>query len=202
MKKSGTMETVRFLRKITFPIILLSILFFAACSSKFGGTETGNPTVIVVPNDAPTTGSGDGVIADTAPGSTAGMPIPVIVIAHGTNGSVDAPQQNVVITTDVDFTAFWSALFAGQVAKPIVDFNARMVIATVMGAENTDGYSIKMTTLTGFAGDLTVAVTATSPAANCAVADTATNPYHVISVVKSDDVVSFDVTEVIENCGE
>jgi hypothetical protein len=206
-------------------LFLLSLAFShlnCGTASDCGGTETGNPTTCTT-QDAPTTGEDSGSTADDSQDDDAGdsdsfdadsdndlsadvsINDPFIeTLALGDDADLNIGETVVIFDNESDFAAFWEEFFGsaedGAEAIPKVDFSTRIVAAAAMGSQENGGFSIAFTDQRIEDGTMILTLTETRPGANCNVAASFTNPYHVISVPVSGEEIAIETETVEVDC--
>jgi antitoxin (DNA-binding transcriptional repressor) of toxin-antitoxin stability system len=173
-------------------------LFLAQCadSSQGGGTETGNPVIVIIPTNQGDTQ--DQSMADSA-GDVSDTRRYGESLASGDDGSLGVAETEAVITNTTALTTFWTNLL-GDDEVPEVDFDTEMVVAVVMGVQSTDGYSLRIDSLRHEDGVLTVFIERISPGESCEVTEGHTNPYHIVSLPRYYDVVIFNYEDSTSTC--
>jgi hypothetical protein len=113
-------------------------------------------------------------------------------LAVGTHAQGITGRINEVLADRASLDAFWRMVAAGTEpppAVPAVDFTKDMAIAVSPGVMNTAGYTVEITKVTSDGARLTVTVVVTKPTGF--VAEVLTQPYHVITLGKTDLPVEF-----------
>jgi len=78
---------------------------------------------------------------------------------------------------------------------PTIDFDAKMVIAVLLGNKPTGGYAIRVEEMRETDGDLDVVVARTEPAAGAILTQAFTQPYDFVVVVKGEGEAQFREAE-------
>ena len=113
------------------------------------------------------------------------------------------PQRQQIFTTASGWTEYWRSVHAGlSTIPPIlpVDFNHFNVIALNEGTKPTDGYGLKVTSITVTGQGTVVYVSETIPGGRCKVAATPTSPYFIAETPVLTPPVSFRVSSNDHQC--
>ena len=103
------------------------------------------------------------------------------------------------ITDDATLAAVWQQVSAD--APPAVDFARDMAILVASGEHRSGGYSIVVTGVEQDGVNLYVQVQLRSPGDACVVSTVLTQPYHLITLPRSDLPVQFEITHEVIACG-
>lgn len=98
--------------------------------------------------------------------------------------------QGLIIDNRTQWAVFWEEHEKNRHPKhdaPFIDFNARFVVALLMGDRPTGGYEVNVTQVEGDADEYTVTYYETEPCEGCSVTMAQTSPYHIISVERLAD---------------
>ncbi len=103
-----------------------------------------------------------------------------------TSGSTEFEEnQELVIKTEQEFRELWVDLHEQQSPVPDVpeiNFDNEMVIAVLMGVQNTGGYFTTIEEVGVFEGVTGIKVLETFPGEGCFTAQVLTMPYHIVRV--------------------
>ncbi len=122
----------------------------------------------------------------------AAKPVGFSNLARGTYAAGITEKVNDVFGDRASFEAFWELVAAGTTpapALPVVDFTKDMAIAVSPGVMNSGGYTVQITNVTSDGEKLTVTVVVTRPTG--IVTTALTQPYHIITIGKTDLPVEY-----------
>jgi protease stability complex PrcB-like protein len=128
----------------------------------------------------------------TACAAVAGT-VPFSTLAKGPVSGVDQPTQ-IVVRSQNDWAALWSRHVRTQTPPPpppSVDFSRDMVVALFMGQRPTGGYAIEVTQIERTDAGLAVRYRTRRPDPSSMQMQVLTQPYHLITVPRADDPVTF-----------
>lgn len=103
------------------------------------------------------------------------------------------------ITDNETLTAVWQQMSAD--ASPAVDFASDMVVLIASGEHRSGGYSVVVTGVEQDGANLYVQVQLRSPGDACVVSAVLTQPYHLITLARSDLPVQFEIGHEVIDCG-
>ena len=137
------------------------------------------------------------------------LPTPITTLLAGGQsghplGQVPSGGQ-VLVTDQATWDTQWaqhSSIFIPTPPAPVVDFTQDIVVMHYMGWRPTGGYSTVITDADLSISTLGLAITSTSPGANCAVTFAITHPYHFATVprVAGMTLGAIAQTDVVFNC--
>lgn len=158
-------------------IAILAIAALTSCGDT-GGDANGSGS----------DGGGGGDVSTT--------PIVFETVAKGAQGPAEA--ATVVARSQAEFDAAWTGA-AGEDPPSLggVDFASKMVVAVFQGQQPTAGYDIEITSV---GSDYAIIYEVSRPAEGCITAQVLTSPFHVVTVPRSDDEVSFSAEEKVNPC--
>ncbi len=123
---------------------------------------------------------------------TVGAAVDFTTLSDGTHAAGITGRVNEVFGDRASFDAFWKMISTGTLpepAAPAVDFAKDMVIVVSPGEMNSGGYTVRITKVTSDGTKLIVTVVVTRPTGFAAAV--MTQPYHIISLTKTDLPVEF-----------
>ncbi|MDX1591874.1 MAG: protease complex subunit PrcB family protein [Balneolaceae bacterium] len=101
-------------------------------------------------------------------------------------GSYDYAERTLVLADDeASFTELWEKLHSSQIPvpdPPTVNFEESLVVAAMMGVQNSGGYSIEIVEAAIDEERLWIRTEETEPGENCATTDVITSPYHIVKL--------------------
>lgn len=118
--------------------------------------------------------------------------VPFETISQGDFASIDSPLQ-LILRDRASFEDLFRRAFGSQPPAPAVDFNSRSVIAVFLGTRPTGGYSVEIQRVTRADDFLIVTSLETAPAPGQIVIQVLTQPFHIISVPRTDAQVRFNL---------
>ncbi|MDR3548058.1 MAG: protease complex subunit PrcB family protein [Candidatus Pacebacteria bacterium] len=109
------------------------------------------------------------------------------VLAQGTKAVGVSARTNYRIQNTNDLEALWALVYGynDTPAAPTVDFSQDEVIAVFDGSNPTTGYSINVSSITDSQGKRLVLINHDSPDQTCKVKNTATDPFEILVVPKT-----------------
>src|SRR5262244_523922 len=119
--------------------------------------------------------------------------VPFSTLAKGLASGVGQPTQ-IVVRSQNDWAELWSRHMRAQSAPPplpSVDFSRDMVVALFMGERPTGGYAIEVTRIERTAQGLSVHYRTSRPAPSATQMQALTQPFHLVTVPRVDDPVTF-----------
>ncbi len=140
--------------------------------------------------------------SDDEDGGSASQTVETETLEAG-DASLSIEAETAVIEDATIYAAFLSDI--GSTLDPTaVDFSTHTVLAAVMGPQDSGGHSIEITEVSVVVGITETIIVAkvvnTVPGADCLVTQAVTNPYHIVSISKSEYEVTFEQTTVVEDC--
>jgi len=135
---------------------------------------------------------------ETAPAGIESSDSSFVTIDRGTHSGIHAAITEVYRARE-DFELFWARHSSDSFpppAPPAVDFSARMVVAVFMGEQVTGGFTTEVTSVEQKEdGGIVVNFTTDVPRSGAIVTQALTQPYHIVSVGKTDQEVTFEGSE-------
>jgi hypothetical protein len=119
--------------------------------------------------------------------------MPMTTIAKGAVSDVTEPKE-VVVRAAVDWNETWRSHAGPGREAPAVDFESSMVVGVFLGARNTGGYAVEITSVEQDGAGLAVRYAETTPEPGALLAQVVTAPFHLVSVAAVDGPVRFERT--------
>lgn len=123
--------------------------------------------------------------------------VPFQELAHGTQ-SKETRRANYLITSTYELNQLWKMIDAKGVA-PTVDFSRDVVVAVFAGTQPTLGYSIAISSVED-SDNRMITVTLLKPGASCLAGETATSPYQVVKMQKTELPFAHSDALVTQSC--
>ena len=130
-------------------------------------------------------------------------------VSQGTeSGAMIGPGgENFIIRDQASWEAFWEEHTSNMLclqppcpgmSPPVVNFDRDMVLVALHGSTPTGGYGISFAWLVGGSHYLETRILSTNPGEGCYVAQSTTNPFHIIATRISDDVMFHERSRTID----
>src|SRR5213594_288709 len=133
------------------------------------------------------------LLASCTAGAAVAVTVPFSTLAKGLASGVGQPTQ-IVVRSQNEWTALWSRHMRAPSAPPpppSVDFSRDMVVALFMGERPTGGYAIEVTQIERTDAGLAIHYRTRRPDPSSMQMQVLTQPYHLITVPRADDPVTF-----------
>ena len=170
---------------------------FKECANAgFPVTDTNPPTC----NDGSKTFVGP--LGTPEPSAVAYQTIDFQVLVEGDSQGT-YPAKNQLITSQAAWQSFWIQVHRQLPATPNlipVDFSKYDVVALTLGPKPTDGYTVRLLSLSAAGADFTADVQIREPAQSCKLPAKATGPYYLAQVPKVTGHLKFQVNTVAHTC--
>jgi len=125
--------------------------------------------------------------------------VPFTELAAGTRSTVTT-RTNYLITSADQFTKLWSMVDAKR-NPPTIDFSANAVAAVFAGAAPTSDYTISISKIED-TNERTVTVMLAEPQSGCALKDSTTTPYQIISLPKTSLPLAHEYVVATTSCSQ
>ena len=112
-------------------------------------------------------------------------------------------KKEIIIKNRDDFLKLWKNFTSNLIPPPeppYIDFEKYMLIGVFMGNKPTGGFSIEIEKIIEKDKEISVHVKEESPGKNCVVTMAFTQPYHIVTLLKSDKKIKFYYNEVVREC--
>lgn len=119
------------------------------------------------------------------------QPVPFTTLARGSYCEVTQPQEH-VIHNRAELEQFWNRLGHSRHKVPVIDFEARTVLAIFMGEQTSGGYAIRIDRIVRTPEEVIVMVRKTTPPKDAAVSQALTRPYILVSIPRTELPVRFN----------
>jgi len=114
-----------------------------------------------------------------------GKTVPFSVVGRGQDANELTTQTNYRIKNMDQLQALWTLMHASEMPPlPQVDFSKNEVLAIMDGSHATDGYDIRVVSVTDKDLERVVAIEHMAPAPECAVNSVLTSPFEIIVLPK------------------
>ncbi|MEX2456552.1 MAG: protease complex subunit PrcB family protein [Balneolaceae bacterium] len=128
-------------------------------------------------------------------------------LGYSTSGSTSFEEnQELIIETEEEFIDLWVDLHEQRSPAPDVpeiDFDNEIVIAVLMGVQNTGGYFTTIEEVGVNDGVTGINVVETSPGEGCTITEALTMPYHIITIPDDlPDEHEFFIERIRLNCDD
>lgn len=123
-------------------------------------------------------------------------------LKQGVNSGKEESFETVIRSPE-RWQQFWQDLHGNFYQKPPlprVDWTKNMVIGIGLGSKPSGGYSVEIKTIVIKDGQLVINAVEQQPGQNCGTTMAITQPYHVVTVERSDLPVQFNRKTEIVNC--
>lgn len=118
--------------------------------------------------------------------------VPFETLSEGAFSAIDSPLR-LVIRDSASLADLFRRAFGQGTPVPPIDFEARSIIAVFIGTRPTGGFSVEIQRVTRADDLLIVTALETTPAPDQIVIQALTQPYHIISVPRTEAQVRFNV---------
>ena len=112
--------------------------------------------------------------------AAAAMPVPVTTIAKGQMSAIDAPRE-VVVRDAAEWKKLWQQ-HNWDDPPPAIDFSKDTVVGVFLGARNTAGHTVEITSVEKEGNTLTVRYVERRPSSRDVTAQVITMPFHLARV--------------------
>lgn len=114
-------------------------------------------------------------------------------------------KTNEIINDSQSFETLWEDIHANTTPLPElpeIDFTEYTVIASMMGVQNSGGYSIEISEIAASDDIIGVKIEEREPGSDCVTTGALTSPFHIVKVPKSPDGdVRFTTDRTVFECG-
>ena len=113
--------------------------------------------------------------------------VSITILAQGTNAVSITNRTNYRIQNAHDLAALWALVYGANdtPTPPSVDFTQNEVLAVFDGSDSTNGYTIKIVSVTDQSSQRLVLVSHSTPATTCQTKNTSTSPFEIVEVSKT-----------------
>lgn len=128
-------------------------------------------------------------------------------VDQSTSGSTEFEEnQELIIKSEQEFRELWVDLHQQRSPAPdvpVINFDNNIVIAVLMGVQNTGGYYTDIEQVGVFDGVTGISVLETMPGEGCVTTQMLTMPYHIIQISKQlPDTYEFFIDKAQVECSE
>jgi hypothetical protein len=113
----------------------------------------------------------------------------VTVVQSGSGSYRFSETEQMVINNHEEFEAIWEELYSTLSPTPElpeIDFDEYTVIAVMMGAQPTGGYSIQIEKVSEADGVIGVKISENEPGTSCSTIQVVTSPFHIVKIPNRD----------------
>ena len=168
--------------------------------------ECANAGFPVTDTNPPTCNDGDktfvGPLGTPLPAAQAYQTIEFQTLVEGDSKGT-YPAKNQLITSQAAWQSFWTAVHRQLPVMPNilpVDFSKNDVIAVTLGPKPTDGYTVRLLSLSTTGQQFKADIQVGMPGKGCNLPAHATGPYHLVMVPKITGPLTYEVNTVAHDC--